>query len=466
MRSGLRAAARSKPQSSGPRVRVGGSASGMSGMGSQGSQDLAMIRAYKTNGTVHSNVAMLAEATSSATWGMFRKGAGGGGNRYTTNDQGSDQRKQVLAHAALNCLEMPACINVGGIRWPIWDQMGLFEVSQIWQEACGRSYWVVDTAEGASPVPLGLWPVRPDRMTPVPDPKRYLAGWIYTAPDGRERVPLLPTEVIFCRRPDPEDQYGGAGPVQSVLSDIEAADYAAQWNRNYFINSAEPGGVLQLDHKFQEGEYDDLVNSWRETHRGISRAHRVSVLEAGITWVPNTHNAKDMDFANLRGVMRDTIREALGMHKVMTGVSEDVNRANAQTGEEVFASWKVRPRLNRWKNVLNTQYLQLFGATAAGNEIDYWYPQPANREQDALELTTKCNGVLTLITAGFHPDDALKVVGLPSMRVVEQATQRPALPPSWVAPPPAAPAESATALLDRVAQRQLAAWNSLAGAAA
>jgi hypothetical protein len=250
----------------------------------------------------------------------------------------------------------------------------------------------------------------------------------------------LPTDVIFNRYPDPEDPYSGCGPIHSVLTDIEAARYAGEWNRNYFLNSAEPGGVIQLDHSLEDGEFDALVDQWRETHRGVARAHRIAVLEGGATWVANPHNLKDMDFANLRSVMRDTIRESLAMHKVMTGVSDDVNRANAQTGEEVFSSWQVSPRLDRWRDVLNSQLLPLFGATGVGVEFDYVYPMPQNREQDALELTTKANAVLALVTAGYDPHDALEVVGLPDMDVVETAVQEPAVPPGWVPAPPAAPA--------------------------
>ena len=155
-------------------------------------------------------------------------------------------------------------------------------------ETTGKSYWVVDRAEGVSSIPLGLWPVRPDRMLAVPDRDNYLAGCIYTSPDGREKIPLLPTDVIFNKYPDPVDPYSGCGPVQSVLTDIEAARYAAEWNRNYFLNSAEPGGVIQVDHSLDDDEFDALVDRWRETHRGVARAHRIAVLEGGATWVPNS----------------------------------------------------------------------------------------------------------------------------------------------------------------------------------
>ncbi len=457
MKSGLRRAFRNV----GPVPMGSGGMTALPGQMMGGNTDLALIRSYKTNGTVQSNVSLLASATASQDWQLFRSQPVDARVRYTTSERGSDQRAQVVQHAALNVLLNPSMLNVGGIKIPFWDRMGLFEISQIYMEQCGKAYWIVDRGPMESPIPLGLWPVRPDRMTPVPDPDRVLAGWVYTSPDGRERVPLRPTDVIWNRYPDPEDVYGGCGPIQSVLTDIEAARYASEWNRNYFVNSAEPGGVIQADHAMDDEEFNQFIDRWRDTHRGVARAHRIALLEAGMTWVPNPHSLKDMDFATLRGTMRDIIREALGMHKVMTGVVEDVNRANAQTGEEIFSSWKVDPRLKRWRNVLNSQFLPLFGKTGEGVEWDYTYPTVANREQDNAELTTKTAAVAVLVGAGFDPDDACQVVGLPPMKVVEKATQQPALPPGWVAPgaPAGGDGAAAGAAMEDL-RRQMAAWNA------
>ena len=46
---------------------------------------------------------------------------------------------------------------------------------------------------------------------------------------------------------------------------------------------------------------------------------------------------------------------------------------------------------------------------------------------------------------GADPDDALEVVGLPSMKMAEKATQIPVAPPGWVPAPPAAPPDSSDA---------------------
>lgn len=389
--------------------------------------DLAYLGAFTTNGTVNANVSLLARSTAKPEWRLYRKERQDGRVRYTTNDGGSDQRTEVVRHQALNVLEKPASIMSNGQEIVIWTRFQLFELSGIWMETAGKSHWVVEYDPRAK-IPLGVWPVRPDRMQPVPDENNYLLGWVYTGPDGRTKVPLDPDEVIFNRYPDPLDPYGGCGPIRSVLTDIDSARYAAEWNRQYFINSAEPGGVIEVDHEIDDDEWHDLMERWREGHRGVARAHRIAVLEAGQRWVPNAHSLRDMDFIALRNVSRDVIREALAQHKVMTGVTDDVNRANAQTGEEVFSSWSVVPRLDRWKDVLNFQFLPLFGAAGEGVEFDYHFPMPLNREQDNAELTAKSAAALALVQAGYDPAAVLEAVGLPPMESVAPPAALPAAP--------------------------------------
>lgn len=416
----------------------------LTSMSSGGSRDSVLLKTFKQQGTVHSNAGLLASATAGPSWHLYREPPSDGRVRYTTSDKGSDQRTEVVQHPAIALLNSPGSLMVNGQRFTFISRHRLFEMSQLWMELTGKAHWVVDRVAG---VPVGIWPVRPDRMQPVPDRQQLLKGWLYTAPDGQERIPLSPDEVVFNVFPDSEDLLGGTGWAEPVLTEIEGARYATEWNRNFFANSAKPDGVITVDHRLSDEEWDELTERWRETHRGVARSHRVAVLEAGAQWVTTSTTAKDMDFANLLSTAADRIREASGMHKVMTGVTEDVNRANAQTGEEIFASWKVAPRLERWRDVLNTQYLPMFGATAAGVELDFVYPVPQNREQDALELTAKSNAALALVSAGYDQHDVLEVVGLPDMNPVLTLTDQPALPPRWTAPPPAAaPSPAAVAV--------------------
>jgi hypothetical protein len=127
------------------------------------------------------------------------------------------------------------------------------------------------------------------------------------------------------------------------------------------------------------------------------------------------------------------------MHKAILGTADDVNRANAQTAQELFEAFLVTDRLDRWRDTLNCYYLPLFGSTGDGVEFDHDDAVTSNREADAVELKSKAASALDLVTAGYDPHGVLETVGLPDMAVVEKATQEPALPPGWIATPPTAP---------------------------
>jgi len=393
------------------------------------------LKASGSNGTLWQIVHLLSAATARPQWRMYRN-TQDMRVRYSTTETGSDQRTEVLQHQALSVLAHPSPFGTSraGTSMSAFSRFGLFELQQSYLELTGEGPLVVARDPRAT-FPTGLWPVRPDRLRPVPDPDTWLKGWIYTGPSG-EQVPLLPDELIMEKYPNPWDPYRGLGPVQAILIDVQAAQYSASWNLNFFLNSAEPGGIIEVDHSFADGEWDDLTEHWRESHQGVSRAHRVAVLEGGQKWVANQMSLKDMDFANLRGVSRDIIREAFGLHKSIMGVSDDVNRANAQTAEEVFQGVKVVTRLDRKKDVLNEQFLPLFGSTGQGVELDYVSPKPPNREEDIAELAGKASAAAVLISqGGFDPHDVLEVVGLPDMSVAEVKLLAAAPPP----PPPPAP---------------------------
>lgn len=389
------------------------------------------MRQYGMSGTLYGIISLLAESSATPSWRLYKKQPVDGRRRYTTGDVGSDQRTEVIQHAAIQLWNNPNDFHSG---------FEFREGCQQHEELTGETFWVVDNEIG---FPTGIWYVRPDRMEPVPAPDGTLTGWIYTGPGG-EQVPLKNSEVILEKRPDPLDPYRGAGPVASIMPNIQQQRYATEYQRNLFLNGADPGGVITVPNQLNDHDFDQLTERWREGHRGVARAGHVGILEAGATWSPNAHTNKDMEYGQLRLANRDELREAWRIHSAMMGSSLDVNRANAQTAEETFVAWQVLPRLNRRRDTLNNKLLPLFGSTGKGVEFDFDDPSPVNAETASSELLAKSQAAAALIAAGLDPSDVLEAVGLPDMDVVEKATQQPALPPGWVAAPPA-PAEPVVA---------------------
>jgi HK97 family phage portal protein len=253
----------------------------------------------------------------------------------------------------------------------------------------------------------------------VPDPDTFLRGYVYTSPDG-EQIPLERDQVIFLRMPNPLDPYRGMGPVQSILTDLDATKYSAEWNKNFFLNSAEPGGIIEVPNALSDPDFDQLRTRWNEQHRGVANAHRVAILEHG-KWVDRKFTQRDMQFAELRSVSRDVIREAFGIPAFALGEVADVNRATAEASSTWFAQMLTVPRLERIKAALNHDLLPMFGAAATGLEFDYEDPVPPDVETEAAQLTARATAARTLIEAGFAADGVLSAVGLPDIEAAPAA---------------------------------------------
>lgn len=370
------------------------------GWGRSGSDMTAALEAMGGNGTLFAIAGRLAQATSSADWCLYRKTTDNR-RRYATTPA---PRVEITKHPALEVWNNPN---------PHMTQQLFIETVQQHMELVGETEWAVAEHDQLA-MPAELWPVRPDKMQPIPSATEFLAGWVYQSPDG-EKVPLGVDEVIQMKSPNPTNPYRGMGAVQTILMDLDSDRYSAEWNRNFFINGAQPGGVIEFPETLTDDQFRSFQARWREGHQGVAAAHKIAMLEDGMKWVDVNFSQKDMQFAELRSLSREVIREAFGYPKPMLGAVDNVNRANAEAGEYVFARWLIEPRLDRIKDTLNSRFLPMFGSFGEGVEFDYHSPVPENEDREASERTSKTDAVVKLIEAGFDPTEVLDVMGLPQM---------------------------------------------------
>lgn len=374
----------------------------------------AQLGAMAANSTAYAVVDVLANPTALVEWHLYRSSASGR----------DEDRVEVLDHPALT----------------LWRKPNPFMVRALFCETVNQHYEL--TGEGAmvlymvGTLPVQMWPVRPDRLIPVPHPTQFLAGWIYTSPDG-EKVPLTVDQVKFIRTPNPTDPYRGLSPFGSLAGDMDSARYATLWNRNFFINSAEPGGVLESPEVLPDDKFETLRKRWHEQHRGVSAAHRVAILEGGMKWVDRNVSHKDMTFVELDERSVAKIREAKRVTKPVLGITDDVNRANAEAAMVIHGLMQLTPRLERWKQLLNFDLLPMFGeVTGRGFEFDYDNPVPEDTEREANVLVAKSTAAKNLIDAGLDRAGVLEAVGLPE--IAERSGVDAPPPAPVIAPTPAA----------------------------
>ncbi len=363
------------------------------------------MRAMGQVGTLFAIVTKLATATSAVEWKLWRKAKSGK----------KEDRTEVTTHLALQIWNKPN---------EYYTRSEFVESFQQHSELTGESWWVV-SRDPRSSLPLELWPVRPDKMRPVPDAQDFIVGYIYTGPSG-EQIPLERDQVIMLRSPNPLDPYRGMGPVQTILPDLTASNMAAQYVANFFANSAEPGGIIEVEKRLSDDEFDEMTTRWREQHQGVSNAHRVAILEQA-KWVDRKYTMKDMQFAELRTSSSEIIREAFGFPKPLLGSVDDVNRANAEAAEYVFAKWLIVPRLDRIKGALNSDWLKLFYPKGAEPDVEFDYetPVPEDKEFESANKKATAETVAIYLAQGFDPADVLDMLNVPELAMVAVAEAAP-----------------------------------------
>jgi hypothetical protein len=114
------------------------------------------------------------------------------------------------------------------------------------------------------------------------------------------------------------------------------------------------------------------------------------------------------------------IREAYGYPKFMMGEVEDVNRASADASERFFARYHTEPRCDRWKGLLNNDFLPLFGPDQrALYEFDYDSPVETDEELDNATRDSKSKAWVALTAAGADPGEVSDYLEMPEFTVTK-----------------------------------------------
>jgi HK97 family phage portal protein len=291
------------------------------------------LSAYGEVGWLYAVVSKIAQGVADAKWSVYAE----------KNGEETEVEKSPI-------MDVLNFVN------PFQTFQEFIELHEIYMGLAGESFWVVNKNKGG--LPGELWMVPPDRMSVVPSKKDFIAGYIYKV--GSETIPLDKENVIHFKLPNPMNPYRGLGFVQAMAQDLDGEINAAKWNNKFFYNSARPDVVMFPDGDVSEENFQRLKEQFKERHQGTANSNRMAIA-SGIKDIKLLSiSAKDMDFKELRLLNRDNILGIFGMPQSVMGISENVNRANAEAGDYTFARWIVQPRLNRIKNKLNEQFLPMF----------------------------------------------------------------------------------------------------------
>ena len=254
-------------------------------------------------------------------------------------------------------------------------------------EAVGNAYWYIGTTrEKEKPQSIEL--LDPSKVTveTVQEGMRtYIRGYKY----GQQS--FTPNEVLHFRSPNMANSTEGKGTVQAIGDWIQADELAVDFNKNFFKNGARVSGFLETQDITTDEQIQALKQSFAGVYEGLNNAHKTVVLPTGYKYTEGGKTQKDLDFANLMVAMRDRILSGFRVPKTALGISDDVNRANAEATNYVFALRTIKPKMVQHTAVLQ-KYLIPRYRTNKRLEITFKDPVQENEIEKANILRIALGG--------------------------------------------------------------------------
>lgn len=251
----------------------------------------------------------------------------------------------------------------------------LIEATQSYLELLGESFWVV-LKDGK--VPRELWPIRPDWVKIVPDPVDVIKEYTYHPGGGVEKVTIPKENMIPFKYFNPLNPYRGKGSIHAAALSIDTHNFAQEYNRNFFFNSAIPSLVFTSEKPLAEAVVKRFINQWQASYGGRSKSNKVAFLGNGLKMDKISVGGKEMDFAEQQKMMRDDILAVFKVPKTILGMTDEVNYANAMATTRAFMERTITPRMRKLVETLNEFLVPMYGDDTLF--LDFTDPAPEDVE--------------------------------------------------------------------------------------
>ncbi len=327
--------------------------------------DSERLQQYRKSLYVFACISKIAQKVAATEFKMFK----------VKNSRGD--QTEVVTHPALDLLSK---FN------PFQTKTEFLEITVINLKTTGDAFWYKARNNGGQV--MELWNIRPDVMTIVTDPQKWIKEYVMQKADGtQEHFP--PEDIIHFRKPDPMDNYLGMSPIRPAATRIQTEMFASRYQRDFFLNSARPDGVIKNPKSFLDADQkDDIRAGFEKLHRGLGRSSKVAILDAGLEYQQISLSQREMDFIESMKATRDDILVAFQVPKVILSIVEDVNRANAETGMSIFLSETIKPEVEALVEKINEELI--YPEFGPEYYLDFEDMVPANRDQELLEYS---NGI-------------------------------------------------------------------------
>ncbi len=221
---------------------------------------------------------------------------------------------------------------------------------------------------------------------------------------GGKTETFAQNEIIYLMLNPQSDSVYGLSPLESLYKRVIANIYTAEWQKNFFKNSAVPQLLLSL----KGGTHEQMQKFQRfleNEFKGFEKAHKTLVMNLPVDVTKLSYSNEEMEFMDYQKFLRRTMCAVYSVPEAIIGEFENANRANSQVQYQIFKNQAVLPICNLISYHFNTALIPQFGF----DDVEFRF-KPTDVIDKKLQADTLAvylnNSIMTI-------NEARGVLGLP-----------------------------------------------------
>ncbi|WP_237172636.1 phage portal protein [Paenibacillus lutimineralis] len=194
-----------------------------------------------------------------------------------------------------------------------------------------------------------LWPIPPHRVE-MWDTAAGDTFYRVSTKDGIQKN--IPDYAMFHIPGLGFDGRKGMSVIEWARQAVELGLATEQFGAEFFANGTNVGAVATHPSTMSDGAFQRLQKSLQEKYEGLGKAHRLLLLEEGMTFSKNTIPPNDAQFLETR---KFQISEIARIFRIPPHMLADLERAtfsNIEQQSTDFLIHSVRPWLVRWEQTI------------------------------------------------------------------------------------------------------------------
>ena len=202
---------------------------------------------------------------------------------------------------------------------------------------------------------LALYPLLPNKVSVS---RTTNGDLVYSYRLEREENPLKPEGGSIVLRKDEVLHIPGLGfdgligysPIAMAKNAVGMAIATEEYGASFFANGANPGGVLEYPGALQDPQR--IRDNWDAAYKGSTNAHRVAILEDGMTFKQVAIPPEQAQFLKTRKFQINEIARIFRVPPHMVGDLEKSSFSNIEQQSLEFVRYTLDPWVIRWEQSL------------------------------------------------------------------------------------------------------------------